>query len=138
MELIPEPSLWQTLLVLLETLWTVVLQLTSLGLHWIVWIAWGAWCLGGVNWKKARHVLAIGGWAPALLLIFLIALVWSRLVAGSGPSFLPLPGFWWQLCYVSILACIALFCGWLQSVFHWTPHEVHFDPPAHGHDHGHH
>jgi hypothetical protein len=139
MELIPEPSIWQTLLLLLQTLLTLVLQVSSLGLHWVVWIVLGAWCLWGVNWKKARHVLAGGGWAPALLLIFLIALVWSRLVVSQGPSFLPLPNFWWQLCYVSILACIALFCGWLQSVFHWTPHDITFDPPAHGHghDHGH-
>ena len=140
MDPISEPGIWQTLLLLLQTILTLLLQLTSLGLHWIIWIVWGAWCLCGVNWKKARHVLAVGGWAPALLLIFLIALVWSRLVAVTGPSFLPLPNFWWQLCYVGILGLIALFCGWLQSVFHWTPHEINLDPPAHGHghDHGHH
>ena len=134
-----EPGILQTLLQLLQTLLTLVLQLTGLGFHWIVWLVWGAWCLWGVNWKKARHVLAMGGWTPAVLLLFLIALVWSRLVPENGPSFLPLPNFWWQLGYVLILGCIAMFCGWLQSVLHWTPHEINLDPPApgHGHDHGH-
>jgi hypothetical protein len=48
------------------------------------------------------------------------------------------PNFWWQLGYVSMLAATSLICGWLQSVFHWTPHEIHFDPPARGHGHAHH
>ena len=136
---IDEPSIWQTLITLVQTLGTLFLQLAALGFHWVLWIIWGAWCLWGVNWKKTRHVLAIGGWAPTFLLMLLIAIVWSRLDASKGPSFLPLPNFWWQLCYVSGLACIAMFCGWLQGVFHWTPHEINLDPPAHahGHDHGH-
>jgi hypothetical protein len=139
MEAVQEPGIWQTLIHLFETLASLVVQLASLGLHWILWIVWGAWSLWGVNWKKTRHVLAIGGWAPVLLLMFLVALVWSRLDASVGPKFLPLPNFWWQLAYVGILGCIAMFCGWLQSVFHWTPHEINLDPPAHGdgHSHGH-
>ena len=136
-DVIQEPSIWQTLVLLFETLGTLLLQLSSLGQHWILWIVWGAWCLWGVNWKKTRHVLAIGGWAPALLLIFLIAVVWSRLDARAGPNFMPLPNFWWQLAYVSLFAGLVLFCGWLQSVFHWTPHEINLDPPAHGDGHGH-
>ena len=139
MELIQEPGIGSTLLVLLQTLLTLVTQLASLGMEWILWIVWGAWCLWGINWKKTRHVLAVGGWAPALLLIFLIAVVWSRLDARPCTclGFVTLPNFWWQFGYVSLLARIALFCGWLQSVFHWTPHEINLDPPAHGHDHGH-
>jgi hypothetical protein len=133
------PGIWQTLTLLVETLGTLLIQLASLGLHWILWIVWAAWCLWAVNWKKTRHVLAVGGWAPALLLIFLIAIVWSRLDARACDclGFVSLPNFWWQLGYVSMLAGLAMFCGWLQSVFHWTPHDINLDPPAHGHDHGH-
>lgn len=132
-----EPGIWQTLLTLVETLLTLVVQLTSLGFHWIILVLWLAWCLWGVNWYKARHMLAVGGWAPVVLLMILISLVWSRLIPDSGPSFLPLPNFWWQLAYVTILGALAMFAGWLQSVLHWTPREISFDPPAHEHGHGH-
>lgn len=136
-----EPSIWLTLTLLFKTLLTLITQLASLGFHWLLWIVWAAWCLWGINWHKARHVLAIGGWAPALLLIFVTAVVWSRLDARSCDCLgvVTMPNFWWQLGYVSMLAAIAMICGWLQSVFHWTPHDINLDPPAHGHghDHGH-
>jgi hypothetical protein len=129
----------QTIILLFETLGTLVLQLASFGLHWILWIIWAAWWLGGVNAKKTRYVLGCGGWAPALLLIVLAAVVWSRIdprpVHFRG--LFSLPNFWWQLGYVSMLGATALFCGWVQSVMHWTPPEVHFDPSVHGHGHSH-
>ncbi|HZZ80498.1 MAG TPA: hypothetical protein VFE62_18485 [Gemmataceae bacterium] len=127
-----------TLVLLFTTLLELIVQVASLGFHWLLWIVWAAWCLWGVNWKKTRHVLAVGGWAPAVLLIVLIALVWSRLDATPPCACISwLPNFWWQLAYVSALAAIAMFCGWLQSVFHWTPHDINIDPPAHAHGHGH-
>src|ERR1017187_8703525 len=134
-----EPGIWLTLTILFKTLLTLLTQLASLGFHWLLWIVWAAWCLWGVNWKKARHVLAVGGWAPAILLILLTAIVWSRLDARPCHCLgvVILPNFWWQLGYVSMLAGIAMICGWLQSVLHWTPHDINLDPPAHGHDHGH-
>jgi hypothetical protein len=133
-----EPSIWMTLTILFKTLVTLIGQLASLGFHWLLWIAWAAWCLWGVNWKKTRHVLAIGGWAPAILLIILVAIVWSRLDARAANCLgVPVQNFWWQLGYVSMLAAIAMICGWLQSVFHWTPHDINLDPPAHGHGHSH-
>ena len=139
METMQEPNIWQTLVLLVQTIGTLFIQLSSLGLHWLLWIIWAAWWLGGVNAKKMRHVLACGSWAPAVLLIILVALVWSSIDprACECLGFIKLPNFWWQLGYVSMLAATALFCGWLQSVFHWTPPEIHFDPPAHGHGHGH-
>jgi len=139
MDPIQDPTIWHTLTVLISTLFTLVMQLASLGFHWLVWIVWIAVCLWGINWKKTRHVLAVGGWAPALLLILLVAIVWSRLVMSRGPSFIPLPNFWWQLIYVTGLAGMAMICGWLQTVFHWTPHDINLDPPApaHGDGHGH-
>jgi magnesium-transporting ATPase (P-type) len=139
MEQVPQdPNIWQNLLLLVETLLALVTQLATLGFHWLVWIFVAAVCLWAVNWKKTRHVLAVGGWAPAVLLIILIALVWSRIVPAPGPYGM-LPNFWWQLAYVSALAALAMFCGWLQSVFHWTPHDINLEPPAHGHHgHGHH
>jgi hypothetical protein len=138
METLPEPGIWQTLIVLLQTLFTLLGQVAALGFHYLLWLFFAAWCLWGINWKKARHVLKVGGWMPALLLIILIALVWSRIDARSC-DVCGLPNFWWQLGYVSMLAAIAMVLGWVQSVFHWTLHEIQLDPPAPGHgSHGHH
>ena len=135
-----DPTIWQLLTTLFSTLFALFGKLASFGFHWIVWIVWVSVCLWAINWKKTRHVLAVGGWAPAVLLVLLTAIVWSRLDVRAGPSFLPLPNFWWQLVYVAGLGSLAMFCGWLQSVLHWTPHEINLDPPVHGHGggHGHH
>lgn len=134
-----EPGIWLTLTLLFKTLLLLATQLATLGFHWILWIVWGAWCLWAVNWKKTRHVLAIGGWAPALLLILVTAIVWSRLDARPCHclGYLTVPNFWWQLGYVSLLAAIAMIGGWLQTVLHWTPREINLDPPVHGHGHDH-
>jgi len=141
MDTLPEPGIWQTFTLLLQTLFTLVAQLSALGFHYLLWLLFAAWCLWGVNWKKTRHVLAIGGWMPAILLVVLVAIVWSRIDPRACPD-CGLPNFWWQLGYVSMLAAIAMVLGWVQSVFHWTPHDFNLDPPAHahghGHDHGHH
>jgi hypothetical protein len=137
MEPINEPGIWHSLTILFTTLVVLIMQLAALGFHWLLWIVWAAWCLWGVNWKKTRHVLALGGWAPAVLLMLLIAIIWSRLATTPLYGFAWLPNFWWQLAYVSMLAAIAMFCGWLQGVFHWTPHQINLDPPAHGHGHDH-
>ena len=133
-----DPGIWQTLVLLVHTLGTLVVQLTSLGLHWLLWIVWAAFWLGCVNAKKTRHVLAIGGWAPAVLLLLLSAIVWSDLEARPCHclGFMTLPNFWWQLGYVSSLTALALFCGWLQGQLGWVTPEMSFEPPAH-HDHGH-
>jgi hypothetical protein len=131
-----DPTILDTLVLLVQTFGTLVVQLAALGFHWVLWIVWAAWCLWAVNWKKTRHFLAAGAWAPAILLVILVALVWSRI---DADAWLGLPNFWWQLGYVSLLAGLAMFCGWVQSVMHWTPHDINLEPPAHGHghDHGH-
>ena len=136
MDMLPEPSIWQTLVLLLQTLFTLLAQVSALGFHYLLWLLFAAWCLWGVNWKKARHVLKIGGWLPAMLVIVLIAIVWSR-IDPSPCGACNLPNFWWQLGYVSMVAAIAMVLGWVQSVFHWTPHDINLDPPAHTHGHGH-
>ena len=143
MDAVQDPTIWQTLGQLLQTLLTLLMQLASLGFLWLLWIVWGAWCLWGVNWHRARAYLANGAWVPAILSMLLIAIVWSRLDSRAcGCIGVAIPNFWWQLGYVGMLAGIAMFCGWLQSVLHWTPHELNLEPPAHGdghgHDHGHH
>ena len=111
-------------------------------------IAWVAWWLWAVNWWKAFPALQGGAWLPLVLLIVVSALVWSR-IAPSGYNFLglaTLPNFWWQLVAVSLYVGIALFCGYLQIYFQWTPAEIPVGPPtghgdghdSHGHDaHGH-
>ncbi len=122
----------------LSNLFAVLLHLLPGGL----WMAFWLWA---VNWKKTWKVLAEGGWAPVLLLMYLSALVWSRIAPSECTclGFVTLPNFWWQMGSVSALAAVALFSGWLQGVIHFTPLEVNFEPPAHehGHDahgHGHH
>ena len=136
MEPLPDPTIWQTLLLLVQTLGTLALQLLGLGYQWILWITFAAWCLWGINWKRARHFLACGAWAPAILLVLLIAIVWTALDPRPCET-CGMPAFWWQLGYVSMLAAFALFLGWIQTVMHWTPHDINLDPPAHGHGHGH-
>jgi hypothetical protein len=101
-----------------------LIVLLSVGL-WIVW-----W-LCAVNWQRLWPVLAQGAWAPALFLLLMGAVVWSRL----APGYLV-----WRLGIVAALALLALFCGWLQGRLHWTPREVSVEPPAvseegHGHSH---
>lgn len=129
-------SIWRNLVLLVETLLTLLFEMGVLGFHFVLWIVFAAICLWAINWYKARHALAQGAWAPAVLLIFLIALVWSRIAPGACP-YCGLPNFWWQLGYVSMLAGFGMFLGWLQTILHWTPRDINLDPPAHGHGHGH-
>jgi hypothetical protein len=114
----------------------------ALGLRWLLLIGWVAWWLWGVNWSKAWPVLARGAWVPLLLALVFVALVWSRLepTPYEGIPGVTVPNFWWQLVAVSLLAGVALICGWLQGVLGWAPAEVDLEPPApsHGHGHAHH
>jgi hypothetical protein len=51
-----------------------------------------------------------------------------------------LANFWWQLGAVGLIAGSALFCGWLQGYFGWTPAEMELEPAVHAAEagHGHH
>ena len=125
-------ELWNILSQLIVVLGKLLGLLVEFALSWLLLIVWVVWWLFGVNWKKAWPVLAQGAWVPVLLLMVTAALVGSRLVPGTS--------FWWQLGAVSLLVALALFCGWLQGVFHWAPAEIELEPPAagqqgHGHEH---
>jgi hypothetical protein len=99
---------------------------------------WCAWWLWGVNWKKTWPVLAAGGWVPAVLLMLVTTLVWSHVDQTPLPlGAVAIPNVWWQLCGVCALAAVALFCGWLQGYFGWTPPEISLEPPAEHDDHAH-
>lgn len=94
-------------------------------------LLWVVWWLCAVNWKRMWPVLGQGGWAPAVLLLMMVAVVWSRLQpypAGWFPG-VAVPNFLWQLLAVGGLALLALFCGWLQGRLHWGPHEISLEPP---------
>jgi hypothetical protein len=133
-----DPSLWQTLVELVTLLGQLAVQLFALGMHWILLIMWIAWWLLGVSWRKAWPALGNGGWAPLVLLVLVVSLVWSRLQPGSCDCIgVVVPNFWWQLGYVAMLVAVALFCGWLQGVLHWQPAEINLDPPVHAHGDGH-
>jgi hypothetical protein len=140
-------DIWQTLWQLLVILGTLLGELIRFAAVWLLLIVWIVWWLCGVNWRKAWTALAEGAWAPVVLLMLLVALVWSQVAPSSwgGLGFITIGNFWWQLGAVTLLVGLALFCGWLQGVFHWEPPELNLEPPApvaHGHDaahgHGHH
>jgi hypothetical protein len=136
-------ELWQDFVRLLTDLGQLVGGLAQLLLTSSLLLFWLAWCLWGVNWKKAWAVLAAGAWAPVVLLLLTIALVWSQIAPSECTclGFTTVPNFWWQLGEVGLLAAVTLLCGWLQGYFGWTPVEVDLEPPApadHGHAQGHH
>jgi hypothetical protein len=133
-----------SLVQLVTALLQLVVEIGQLGLQNALIIAWIAWWLWGVNWSKAWRVLARGGWLVVVLLDVLAALAWSAIAPSSADLFaiFTLGNFWWQLGSVTILVLLALFCGWVQGQFGWTPAEITFDPPEPVHDthhgHGHH
>jgi hypothetical protein len=104
-------------------------------------VLWCIWWLLAVNWQKAWPMLAAGGWAPVVLLILTISMSWAAIAPAECNCLGPTVGNgWWQLFVVVGLALLALFCGWLQGQFGWTPREIDLEPPApapaeHGHAH---
>ena len=117
---------------LLDALARIVIGLLPL-------LAWVAWWLWAANWKRLWPVLARGGWAPAVLLLLMAAVVWSRLEPVPCPVLPPIPNVVWQLGVVATLAAVALLCGWLQGRLRWGPSEISVEPPAVADDgHGHH
>lgn len=107
---------------------------------WSLLLFWVAWWLWGVNWPRAWAYLREGAWVPFVLAGVVGALVWSQLAPENVVvlGVIEVSNFWWQLCAVGLLLCSALFCGWLQGYFNWTPEDLALEPPAHGHDdHGH-
>jgi hypothetical protein len=135
-----EPNLWLTLADLFRNLGQLLALLLTFAGHWILFIVWVVWWLWAVNWKKCWAALAEGAWAPVVLLMFLSALVWSRLDASPCACLgvVSIPNFWWQLGYVGLLAALALFCGWLQGLMNWAPAELDLDPPVHHAEHDEH
>src|SRR5262245_60655101 len=102
----------------------------------IVWVLW--WLLA-INWNRLWPVLARGAWAPVVLMALTSALAWSQIAPSNGTLFGlgTFPNFWWQLGDVCLLLGLALFCGWLQGVFGWSPAEISLEPPTSDHGHGH-
>src|SRR5262245_1458614 len=89
-------------------------------------------------WSTLRE----GAWVPLVLLLVLVALVWSQIRSSEIVLFgaITVGNFWWQLGAVGLLAGAALFAGWLQERWNLTPQEVPIAPPPadHGHGHDHH
>jgi hypothetical protein len=135
-------DLLQTFTELVTVALRLVVEVLALGLTWSFLLFWVAWWLWAVNWKKAWKVLGEGAWAPVILICLMAAGVWSQLRPGElllTPN-LALANFWWQLGAVGLMAASALFCGWLQGYFGWTPAEMDIEPPVHAAEaaHGHH
>jgi hypothetical protein len=132
-------QLWDTFLQLVTVLWQLLGQLLQLGLSHALLIGYVAWWLLGVNWKKMWPTLAQGAWAPVVLLLVMAAFAWSQIAPGACTCLgvVAVPNFWWQLGAVGLLAAVALFCGWLQGIFGWTPAEINLEPADHAPDHAH-
>jgi hypothetical protein len=73
-------------------------------------------------------------------LMTMATLAWSRLQPQPCTclGLVTIPNVWWQLGSVSALVALALFCGWLQGYFGWTPQEIDLEPPVHADGHGEH
>jgi hypothetical protein len=101
------------------------------------WAVWCVWWLWAVNWRKAWPMLAEGGWVPAVLLLVMASAAWASMDARpcNCLGFMTIPNGWWQLGQMCTLGALALFCGWLQGYFGWTPQEVSVEPPPVAHDH---
>jgi hypothetical protein len=97
---------------------------------------WCVWWLWGVNWRKAWPMLAEGGWAPVVLLMLMASMAWTAIDARPYDclGMATIPNGWWQLGAVCMLTALALFCGWLQGYFGWTPGEVSIEPPPDSHE----
>ncbi len=98
------------------------------------------WCLLGVNWRRAWPVLASGGWVPLVLIAAFAGAVWSLVWPSTAIVFglVRVPNGLWQLGAAGVLVCVALFCGWLQGHYGWTPAEIRIEPPDHDHGDHHH
>jgi hypothetical protein len=135
-------ALWQVVAALGYLLVVFGQFLLVLLSKWTLILVGMAWCLWGINWRKAWPVLAEGAWLPFVLLGVTIAIVWSQVAPGPGHclgGLLIVPNFWWQLGDVTLLALMALFCGYVQTKCGWAPAELDLEPPAAAaHGHGHH
>jgi hypothetical protein len=136
-------DIFYTLVQLVETLYTLVVQTGLLALRHALLLVWVAWWLWGVNWGKAWGVLARGGWMVVVLLTVVTALVWASIAPGTFDvlGLFTLANFWWQLAAVTLIVLLALFCGWVQGRMGWQPAEIDLEPPApavHHDHHGHH
>jgi hypothetical protein len=125
-------DLWEPFVQLVNQLGIFLGLLLQHVFRWSLVIAWVAWWLWGVNWKRTWPVLAQGAWVPVVLVTITAAFVWSEIEPGSCTCLgvVTVPNFWWQLGDCGLLVGIALFCGWLQGVFGWTPAEIELEPPA--------
>lgn len=131
-------DVFQSLIEVGAAVGTLAWGLLSLLLAAWLLLLWVAWWLWGVDWAKAWGVLAQGGWVPLVLLVTLGALVWSQILPHDlSVGFASVPNFWWQFAAAGLLACTALFCGWLQGVMGWMPEEIPIYPAEGGHDRGH-
>jgi hypothetical protein len=93
------------------------------------WCVWWLWC---VDWRRCWPLLAGGGWVVLCGLALAATLLWTVLdsAACTCLPLLTLPAFVTHLAGVLALVGIALFCGWVQGRFAWTPEEVAVDPPS--------
>src|SRR6516164_4816245 len=112
---------------LFSILGQLLAPLIQSAVSWLLLLVWIAWWLWAVNWKKVWPVLAQGGWMVVALLIVVAALVWSEMAPNTGYVFGGLlvgSAFLRHLILVSILALVALACGWLQGMLGWEPAEI--------------
>src|SRR6266404_6351866 len=103
-------DVWDKLVQLVLILLSLLGDLSRFATYWLLLIVWVAWWLLAVNWQRLWPVLARGAWAPVVMLMFMAALVWSRLAPSDCDclGFVTVANFWWQWGAVGSLAALAL------------------------------
>jgi hypothetical protein len=121
----------------IPVVYTAIQNILTVMVVLIPYTLWFVFCVKGINWRKMAPTLREGAWLPAVLLVVLVALVWSQASPQADPVFGVFPNFSWQLGAVSMLGFLGLFAGWVQMRYRWMPMEIAVEPPAHGHGAGH-
>lgn len=111
-------ALFDQLVQLFVTLWSLLVVIGTLVVPWIPLAAWIVFWMFCVNWEKLWPVLARGGLVGVLLIGVVMVFVWGT-IAPPAQGYhsllgLTLSNFVGKTVYVTALLCIMLLCGALQ------------------------
>ncbi len=122
-------ALLDSLLQLVEALWSTFLVVGTLLLPWTPLFAWIAFWTFGVNWVSLRRIIVHqGGWLGLVLLWFVMVLVWGTVAppeTGTHDLIVLKPSNYpGKMVFVTALFSIAFLCGSVQlsgCCAGWTP-----------------
>lgn len=95
-------------------------------------------CLWGIRWEDVKAQMQRGAWVGAVLLLFLIGLVWGLC---STPHWeiegMVIPSIIEKLTLTALWCILAFGCAKLQELYHLAPPELEIAGPPEGDDQGH-